>query len=128
MNPADYPSNWREVSLAIRRRAFHRCECAGECGKHSGTCGAINGQLHPRTGSRVVLTVMHLWRGPCREHHEAGIKCDDPTHLKAACQACHLAYDLPHHIARRKRRRFERKAVGELFSDHPDGSDERGAP
>jgi hypothetical protein len=111
-----YPPDWKEVSRWIRTvRAMGRCECAGECGGHSGTCSATNHQLHPETGSLVVLTVAHLWRGPCAEHHALATKCSDPSHLKAMCQACHLRYDLPHHIANRARTRHELKATGDLF-------------
>jgi hypothetical protein len=45
-----YPSNWKEISLAIRQRAGGRCEW----------CGAENYQPHPITKSKVILTVAHL--------------------------------------------------------------------
>jgi hypothetical protein len=144
MNLKDYPPDWAAISLKVRLRAQGQCECAGECGRaHVGRCEALNGihgARHRETdrwrstagliagverhgendsdysgGSMVVLTAAHLWRGPCAEHDAAGVKCGDPEHLKAMCQACHLSYDLPHHVARRKQNRFAKKALGDLF-------------
>lgn len=121
-----YPLGWRKLSLEIRARAAGRCECWGECGAdHTHTllvgrasitsrrCDALNGQPHPITGSRVVLTVAHLCR--CRDRH--GVKCGDPTHLKAMCQRCHLAYDRADHIAHARVNRHARKAIADLFPD-----------
>jgi hypothetical protein len=89
-NRARYPADWRQISARIRFvRAGGRCECEGECGKgHVGRCAAANGQPHPVTRSRVVLTVAHLDHTP--EH------CDD-ANLRAMCQRCHLSYDAGHH-------------------------------
>ena len=58
----NYPEDWKETSVFIRfHRAGGQCECFGECGHdHNGRCGAKNGQPHPITGSKVVLTVAHL--------------------------------------------------------------------
>ena len=101
-----YPAHWRELSERIRfERADGRCECTGQCGvdhlpKHSsgdwpfcddlvaGRCAARNGEAHPVTGSRVVLTVAHLDHTP--------ENCD-PDNLRAMCQRCHLAYDRKQH-------------------------------
>jgi hypothetical protein len=95
-----YPPDWKKISERIRKvRAGNRCECTGQCGTHHGACGALNYQPHPRTGSSVVLTVMHLDHDPSH--------CDDEN-LMAGCQACHLAYDRDHHaqtrLATRERR------------------------
>lgn len=49
-------------------------------------CLAVNGQPHPETGSRVVLTVAHL------DHK---LKDHTDANLAAFCQCCHLAYDRP---------------------------------
>ena len=32
MDYGKYPKNWKEISLAIRKRSGGRCECEGECG------------------------------------------------------------------------------------------------
>jgi hypothetical protein len=132
-----YPKEWKRISREVRERSGGRCECAGECGrKHAERCYAENGGHGARhrvtdrwrstvdisgceqfgekdedypQGSRVVLTVAHLWKGPCAPCAERGEKCGEPSHLKAMCQACHLHYDLPHHMknaaATRRRKR-----------------------
>jgi hypothetical protein len=115
MRRQDYPPDWPAVSKAVRDRSGGRCECAGECGRHGGACERHQGEPLS-TGYRVILTVAHLWRGPCAKHAEAGIKCGLPEHLKAMCQRCHLSYDLPHHVAAAKRTRRAHKATGDLFS------------
>jgi hypothetical protein len=82
-----YPSNWKVISLRIRKeKAGDRCE----------HCGAVNHQPHPVTGSRVVLTVAHLDHTP--------ENCADDN-LRALCQRCHFAYDRKHHAETRRRRR-----------------------
>ena len=72
-----YPPNWKtEIRPRILARAWNKCE----------NCGAENYKPHPITGSRVVLTIMHLDHDP--KNHEIR---DD--RLMAACQRCHLSYD-----------------------------------
>lgn len=90
MRRADYRRDWPEISKSIRfGRAGGRCECAGECGSgHEGRCEARNGEPHPVTGSRVVLTVAHLDHEP---------RNNDPANLRAMCQRCHLRYDAEQH-------------------------------
>lgn len=65
-------------------------------GKHGGACEAPHGDLHPVTGSQVVLTVAHLDHTP--------ENCSDDN-LRAMCQRCHLAYDKGHHERSRRRRK-----------------------
>jgi hypothetical protein len=115
-----YPPDWKQISHRIRfERANRLCECRGECGRSHlfddasdafsswlrgenvepevGRCTAVHLEPHPRTGSKVVLTVAHLNHRPedCRDEN-----------LKAMCQGCHLHYDREHHAqtARRTRR------------------------
>jgi hypothetical protein len=112
INYKDYPADWKAISLQIRtERAAGRCECEGECERgHAGRCAARQGDpcsTNPTRG--VVLTVAHLWRGPCT----CNVKCGDPQHLKAMCQACHLIYDLPHHVADARRTRA--RLAGQLW-------------
>lgn len=87
-----YPKDWDQISFRIRtERAGGRCECTGWCGAvphEEGRCGALNGQPHPLTGSKVVLTVAH------KDHNPANC---DPDNLVAACQRCHLSYDADEH-------------------------------
>ena len=100
-NRARYPKNWStEIRPAIIERAGNRCEGSPDFPD----CRAANGQPHPETGSRVVLTIGHLDHVP--EHCE-------PENLRAWCQRCHLHYDRHHHAATRRRGR----AVGDLFNE-----------
>lgn len=86
-NRERYPKLWKILSFCIRAdRAKWRCEFP--------ECGAVNGEPHPTTGSKVVLTVAHLNHKPedCR-------MCN----LLAGCQKCHNAYDA-------KQRRSDRRS------------------
>ena len=69
-------------------------------------CSALNHNLHPETGSRVVLTIAHLDHIP--EH------CGDEN-LRAWCQRCHLTYDRDHHAQSRIQNRRAGQAVRDLF-------------
>lgn len=100
-----YPREWPTISAYVRfERAKGRCECRGECGAtphEDGRCTAVNGQPHPLTGSRVVLTVTH------KDHTPENV---DPTNLRAMCQRCHLAYDAEQHRAQASHTRAVRAA------------------
>jgi hypothetical protein len=92
-----YPHNWKKISREIRQeRAGNRCEGSPDYPD----CKAENGQPHPVTGSRVVLTVAHL-------DHDPG-NCD-PENLRCMCQRCHLNYDADHHARTRRRTQSLRK-------------------
>ena len=70
-----YPYYWKELSLFIRFvRAKNKCEL----------CGAENYKPHPITGSKVILTVMHL------DHNQ---RHNWDSNLKAGCQKCHNSWD-----------------------------------
>lgn len=83
-NRVRYPAHWRQIADAVRERAGNRCEGSPAYPD----CRAANGEPHPVTGSRVVLTVAHLDHTP--------ENCDQ-TNLRAMCQRCHLTYDAEHH-------------------------------
>ena len=83
-NRARYPKDWKCIADAIRERALQQCEGSPVYP----TCRAPNGEPHPVTSSRVVLTVAHLDHTP--------ENCE-PQNLKAMCQRCHLTYDAVHH-------------------------------
>jgi hypothetical protein len=85
-NRHEYPPDWEDISLVRREQAGWVCEW----------CGAAQGQPHPITGSRVVLTVAHL--------NHTKMDCT-VGNLAALCQRCHLNHDRPRHIANRKRNR-----------------------
>lgn len=97
-----YPASWPKVSRTIRRIAGNRCEW----------CGIANGAPLPsgRKG-KVILTVAHL--GMPYADGKPGDKSDKHDirreNLVALCQACHLAYDLPEHIAHAKETRARKK-------------------
>jgi 5-methylcytosine-specific restriction endonuclease McrA len=84
-NRARYPKDWALRSRFVRfYRARNRCEW----------CQAFNGEPHPVTGSRVVLTVAHV--------HDDRPEASSLLNLAALCQKCHNGHD---HAARRQRRR-----------------------
>lgn len=103
-NRSRYPADWRTISAWVRfSRALGRCECEGECGGgHEGRCAARNGQPHPLTRSKVILTVAHLDHTP--------ENCD-PANLRAMCQRCHLRYDTAHHAQTAARTRSAEAAA-----------------
>lgn len=103
-NRARYPKDWKAISLRIRfERAGGRCECTGECGRErcADRCDAEHGKPHPVTGSIVILTTAHR-NDPIED-------CRDEN-LFAACQACHLLYDLPRHVESARRNREAKRA------------------
>jgi hypothetical protein len=116
-----YPTNWRKVSLLIRRLAGWRCEW----------CKIPNGAPLPsgRAGN-VVLTVAHLGTPyadgrPGNKHDKHDIRREN---LAALCQACHLRYDLDEHIehakeTRQRKKREQAQAVGQLSLFAENGGD-----
>lgn len=98
-NRARYPKDWAQISISIRRdRARWVCEAVD--------CYAVQGEPHPITGSKVVLTVAHLDHRP--------ENCD-PANLRAMCQRCHNLYDAPMRRAGIKERAKAMRADGDLF-------------
>ena len=91
-NRARYPKDWKLRSRFVRFfRARNRCEW----------CGAENGQPHPVTGSKVVLTTAHVF-----DHRPEAASL---LNLAALCQKCHNGHDA-------KMRRDGRKQRAELES------------
>lgn len=125
-NKSRYPKNWPAISKRIRQRARNRCECKGECGlqhfringsqvdlppamqisKRVFRCQAMNGQPHPHTKAKVILTVAHLNHRP--------EDCSDGN-LRAWCQRCHNRYDAPMRAAGIKKRKCEALGILDLF-------------
>ena len=83
-NRARYPANWKQIVAQIRERSGNRCEGTPMFPE----CRAANGEPHPETGSKVVLTTAHLDHVP--------ENCD-LSNLRHLCQRCHLTYDAQHH-------------------------------
>ena len=87
-----YPKDWKLRSRFVRfYRAKNRCEW----------CQAENYQPHPITGSKVILTVAHVF-----DHRP---EVCDLLNLAALCQRCHNRYDAP----MRKAGRLERSRVNQ---------------
>ena len=80
-----YPDNWKEISGWVRIQAGNKCEI----------CDAMNGEPHPVTGSKVVLTVHHQDFNP---------QNNEPYNLVALCQRCHNRLDRKWRIKNRKER------------------------
>ena len=84
-----YPSDWaRRRRFIIEYRAQNRCEW----------CGALNGAPHPETGSRVALTLAHVWD---KRPEQASL-----LNLAALCQRCHNRWDAADRRLSRIRRRM----------------------
>ena len=93
----EYHPKWKLISYLIRTvRAKNQCE----------NCGVIN-YGPSKTGTKVVLTVAHV------DHDKSNNRF---WNLKAWCQRCHLAHDLPHHIYNRKYGRKAKENQYNLFN------------
>lgn len=90
-----YTKYWPIIRAKILARAGNRCEGSPMYPE----CHAQNGEEHPVTGSKVVLTIAHLDHQP--ENNE-------PTNLRAWCQRCHLTYDAKIHAANAQKTRISR--------------------
>ena len=89
-----YPAEWGIISLWVRVSACWRCEW----------CAAAQGQPHPITGSRVVLTCAHIFNDAPEDVR--------PTNLAALCQRCHNRHD---NKRRADGRRLRTMATDDLF-------------
>lgn len=89
-----HSKEWKAFRASLLDRAGNRCEGTPQFP----ACRAENGQPHPVTGSKVVLTIAHM------DHDESHA---DPERCRALCQKCHLSWDAKHHAvnARMTRRR-----------------------
>lgn len=74
---------WLAFRASLRERAGDRCEGTPTFPE----CRAVNGEAHPETGGKVVLTVAHM------DHDETHA---DPKRCRLLCQRCHNAWDAPH--------------------------------
>ena len=82
----DYPSNWDDLSRAVKIEAGWRCEF----------CQAEHGKPHPATGSPVVIATAHLDGDP---------RNCERVNLIAVCQKCHLLLDRSRHSRHRRENR-----------------------
>lgn len=79
---------WRGFRAELIERAGNRCE--GTPARPE--CRAANGEPHPETGAKVVLTIAHM------DHDESHM---DPARCRALCQKCHNGWDAAHRRANR---------------------------
>lgn len=111
-----YPRHWPWIRTQILERAGHRCEGSPDFPQ----CRVRNYELHPETGSRVVLTVAHLDHIPenCDgiEHGQPAPAVAD-SNLRAWCQRCHLNYDALHHAQTRYVSSRAGRSLGDLFDE-----------
>lgn len=101
-NRGRYPANWAEIVAHVRLRSGNCCEGSPAFPD----CRAPNGQPHPATGSKVVLTTGHLDHVP--------ENCD-LANLRHWCQRCHLVYDSKHHAETAYATRRARANTSDLF-------------
>ena len=81
-----YPKHWKQISAWVKIQAGNKCEI----------CDALNGEPHPKTKSKVVLTVHHLDFNP---------KNNERYNLIALCQRCHNRLDAKYRARNRKNRK-----------------------
>lgn len=95
---ARYPKDWKLRSRFVRfYRAKNKCEW----------CGAENYQPHPVTGSKVVLTVAHVY-----DHRPEAASL---LNLAALCQKCHNGLDAPMRRENRRKRLEKESGQKRLF-------------
>jgi len=96
-NRKRYPKDWKLRSKFIRfYRAKNKCEW----------CGAKNGQPHPITGSKVVLTTAHVY-----DHRPENASF---LNLAALCQKCHNGHDSKMRQKNRKERKIKESKQQEM--------------
>lgn len=109
-NRGRYPKQWKAMVADARERSGDRCECDGKCGliHEGGRCAAINGEPHPSTGSKVVLTLAH----------EHGVPLEETSieRMFHACQQCHNRYDAPMRRAGIQARAREAMGIKDMFA------------
>lgn len=89
-----HSKEWKAFRAKLLERADNRCEGTPQFP----SCRAENGEPHPDTGGRVVLTIAHM------DHDETH---SDPNRCRALCQRCHNNWDAAH---RRKNAAKKRRA------------------
>ena len=95
-NKHRYPKEWPVISLWVRVCAGWRCEW----------CDAVQGEPHSVTGSKVVLTVAHVF--------DEAPENVTPGNLAALCQKCHLGHDRKQHLQVQAENRRLRMCTTEL--------------
>lgn len=103
-----YPAHWKQIALAIKQAANWVCQ---DCGMQCRRPGEPF-DTHKRTMSVHHLGAPKPDGSPGDMHDKQDCR---PENLLALCSACHLARDLPGHVANAARtRRAKRIAAGQL--------------
>lgn len=95
----DYPQDWKtRIVPAIRKRSDNKCEGS----PRYPDCRAANGEPHPITGSKVVLTTAHMDQNKDNNYFDPANADAPENNLRHLCQRCHLMHDINIHVANRK--------------------------
>lgn len=107
MDLSKYPPDWDEIAAAIKATAGYICQdCGMQCRKPGEPF-----DTHKRTMSVHHLGVPKGDGSPGDPHDKLDVR---PENLRALCSKCHLARDLPIHIANAARtRRAKQIAAGQ---------------
>jgi hypothetical protein len=100
-----HSKEWKTFRAQILQRAEDACEGTPQHPE----CRAANGEPHPETGGKVVLTIAHM------DHDESHA---DPERCRALCQRCHNKWDASHrraNAARTRRQRSPQIDMEEIF-------------
>jgi|SRR6185503_5265772 len=107
MDPSKYPPDWREIAARIKAEARYICE---DCGMQCRTPDEPF-DTHRRTMSVHHIGVAKPDGSPGDPHDKLDVRREN---LLALCSRCHLARDLPLHIANAARtRRAKKVAAGQ---------------
>jgi hypothetical protein len=147
MNRSLYPADWKAISQRIRERAGNKCEWCGianhlvilrrprsaeyvifdaDEGGYRRPSGELirDSELPSWTDAaqkftRVVLSVAHL--GAAHPDGTPGDKHDKmdnrDENLACLCQRCHLRYDMPEHVANRRKTMFRKRIARRRAAD-----------
>lgn len=108
-----YGTGWQQFSGHIKHyRARGQCECTGQCARHSPfRCEEKHLTPAKRARGTIRLTTAHL----C----SCDPPCQNPRHVIAACQKCHLRIDIPRHIATRRAKQLAADAQRRSAASQP---------
>jgi len=87
-----HSKEWKAFRARLLDRAGNQCEGTPQ----NPHCRAANGEPHPITGSKVVLTIAHM------DHDETHA---DDTRCRALCQRCHNQWDAPFRAQNRAKKK-----------------------
>ena len=107
MDVSKYPPDWKEIAARTKVAASYICQ---DCGMQCRKPGEVF-DTHRRTMSVHHLGVPKPDGSPGDPHDKLDVR---PENLRALCSKCHLARDLPIHVANAARtRRAKKIAAGQ---------------